>query len=188
MGKKDLIKNLLLGFIPIFTFSLAEESLGLVNAVFLSVISGVVIFLYYLISMKQKEWFVLIDTGLVLIFGLISIQFNDDIFFKIKPGIVQCIVLAMFSMMLFSNEKILSSILGRYNKNLVLNSEHVQVLRKQMIPLYVIITLHTVLIFIAAFKFSTASWSFIAGPLFYIILGLYFGFSYTKNYFRMKKL
>jgi CHASE3 domain sensor protein len=86
----------------------------------------------------------------------------------------------MMSVLIFFNEKYLIKMISRYNDISALPKEQLAMMRKGMIPLFIILVIHTILIFISAFYMSREVWGFIAGPLFYIIVGVYFLFNFLK--------
>ena len=173
-----------MGFIPILVFILSEESLGLNYAIYLSISSGLSVFLYILLKEKRKDYFILFDTILVALFGLVSILFQNELFFKLKPGVVQLILLIMLAAMIFLDDKYLLKMVSRYNSAENYSKIMISGMKQSMRPMFYIISLHTLLIFISAFYMSKEMWGFISGPLFYIIIGVYF----ILNFWKIKKV
>ncbi|PID30876.1 MAG: hypothetical protein CR982_00730 [Candidatus Cloacimonadota bacterium] len=188
MKKMDIYRSLIVGFIPILVFILSEDSLGLDYAIYLSILSGIAVFVYILLREKRKDFFILFDTFLVAVFGFVSIIFENDLFFKLKPGVIQLILLIMLSIMLFFDDKYLLKMISRYNNVENYSSQMISVMKKSMRPLFYILLVHTILIFISAFYMSKEIWGFIAGPLFYIIIGIYFLFNFIKMKRPVKKI
>jgi intracellular septation protein A len=121
MDKKSLIKNFTVGFIPLLVFILADEFFGTRIGLITAVLTGLIEFLYYFIRFRQIEGFVLFDVGLIILMGGISILLNNDIFFKLKPALIELILVVMLGVHGFSNTPLLLLVSKRYMKDLTVN-------------------------------------------------------------------
>src|SRR5574344_1637995 len=98
MNRIDLLKRLLPGFIPLFVFIAADEIWGTRVGLIVAVLTGVAELLYTFIKERRFDKFVLLDTGLLVVLGGVSVAFDNEIFFKVKPAIIEsilCIILAI---------------------------------------------------------------------------------------------
>ena len=95
MTRTDLIKKLLPGFIPLFVFILADEIWGTQVGIAVAVGVGVIELIITGIKERRLEKFVLIDTALLVVLSLISILLDNDIFFKLKPALIELILCAV---------------------------------------------------------------------------------------------
>lgn len=71
-------------------------------------------------------------------------------------------------------EKFFTIMTSRYMKTpgLALNDKGISAMRRMLLLLAAVFTLHTILTVYAAFRMSQAAWAFISGGLFYIIFGV----------------
>lgn len=182
MDKKSLIKNFTVGFIPLLVFILADEFFGTRIGLITAVVTGLIEFLYYYIRFRQVEGFVLFDVGLIILMGGISILLDNDIFFKLKPALIELILVIMLGVHGFSNTPVLLMVSKRYMKDLTVNDLQLKMMRQLSRLLFIILLLHTGLIVYSAYFMSKEAWGFISGGLFYIVFGLILAgqFIYTR--------
>ncbi len=174
MNRTELLKKLLPGFIPLFVFIAADEIWGTRTGLFVAVGVGIVEMAWIAIKEKRFEKFVLFDTLLLVILGAVSILLDNDIFFKLKPGLIELILLTVLAISAFSRINVIGLMGQRYMKDLEFNEVQLSQIRNSMKMLFFIFTGHTILVFYAAFYMSKEAWAFISGGLFYIIFGIYF--------------
>jgi len=187
MNKSELLKKLLPGFIPLFVFIAIDEiwgtRAGLVAALFI----GVAEMIWIWIKEKRFDKFVLFDTGLLVVLGSVSIVLDNDIFFKLKPGLVELILCAVLAVSAFSNLNVVGLMTQRYMKDMELNEQQMVQFRKTMRLMFFVFLIHTVLVFYSAFYWSDEVWAFISGGLFYILFALVFGFEFIKQKLNLRK-
>ena len=92
MSKSELLKKLLPGFIPLFAFIAIDEIWGTRAGLVAALIIGVGEMVWIWIKEKRFDKFVLFDTGLLVVLGSVSLILDNDIFFKLKPGLVELIL------------------------------------------------------------------------------------------------
>ncbi len=174
MNRAQLLKKLLPGFIPLFVFIAADEIWGTKIGLFVAVGIGIAEMGWIAFKEKRFEKFVLFDTLLLVILGAVSILLDNDIFFKLKPGLIEMILVIVLAVSAFSKVNIIGLMGKRYMKEVEFNEAQMQQMRQSLKVLFVIFSAHTVLVFYAAFFMSKEAWAFISGGLFYIIFGVYF--------------
>ena len=181
MNKGDLLKKLLPGFIPLFIFIAADEIWGTKTGLFVAIGTGIAEMLWISIREKRFEKFVLFDTLLLVILGAVSLLLHNDIFFKLKPGLVELILVAILGISAFSPVNIIGLMGKRYLQGAQLNNGQMAQMRKSLKILFLIFSVHTLLVFYAAFYMNKEAWAFISGGLFYIIFGIYFIFEIIRR-------
>jgi isopentenyldiphosphate isomerase len=174
MRRTELLRKLLPGLIPLFVFIAADEIWGTKTGLFVAI--GVGVFEMGWIGMKEKRFdkFILFDTLLLVILGFISIVLDNDIFFKLKPGLIELILVAILAISAFSPVNIIGLMGQRYFKGATFNNTQIAQMRTKLKYPFCIFTVHTALVFYAAFYMSNEAWAFISGGLFYILFGVYF--------------
>lgn len=181
MSRTELLKKLLPGFIPLFVFIAADEIWGTKIGLFVAVGVGIAEMLWVGFREKRFDKFILFDTLLLVVLGAVSIWLDNDIFFKLKPGLIELILVAVLAVSAFSSVNIIGLMGQRYLKDTRLNEAQMSQMRKSLKYLFYIFTVHTALVFYSAFYMSKAAWVFISGGLFYILFGVYFVFELLRR-------
>ncbi len=172
MKKNDLIKNFSIGFLPILVFIIADEFFGPVIGIIVAIITGIIELLYHYIRYRIIEKFVFFDTGLIIFMGGISLVLHDEIFFKLKPALIELIIVILFGIHAFSSRPILLMLGKRYLGDQKIVPEQARLFRMLSRLMFFILIIHTILIVYSAYFWSNEVWAFISGGLFYIIMGL----------------
>ena len=188
MNKTQLLKKLLPGFIPLFVFIAADEIWGTKIGLFVAVGVGLAELLFVGFKEKRFDKFILLDTLLLVVLGVVSILLDNDIFFKLKPGLIELILVAVLAVSAFSKINIIGLMGQRYLKDSTFNDAQMVQMRKSLKYLFYIFAGHTLLVFYATFFMSKGAWAFISGGLFYILFGAYFLFELYHQRKKRKEL
>ncbi len=167
--------QLIPGLLPLFIFILADEIWGTKIGLLVALVLGVTEFIVVWIKQKKIDSFILADTGLLLILGGVSLISANDLFFKLKPALMQAVFLVIISIAAFGNPAFLVKLTGRYLGEMnQINAEGEQMMQKMLKRMVILISLHTLLVVYSAFYLSKEAWAFISGGLFYILIVIYF--------------
>jgi isopentenyldiphosphate isomerase/intracellular septation protein A len=177
----DLLKKLLPGFIPLFVFIIADEFWGMKVGVIVALLIGLGEMIFTFIREKRLDRFVLLDTALLVGLSGVSILMENEIFFKLKPALIELILCAILAVSVFSPIDIIGSMTRKYMKGMEMNVVQETLFKRNLRNLFYIVVIHTSLVFYSAFYLSKEAWVFISGGLFYILFIIYFGFEYFKN-------
>lgn len=186
MNKSELLKKLLPGFIPLLVFIIIDEIWGTRAGVVAALVIGMVELVWIWIREKRFDRFVLFDTGLLVVLGSVSIFLDNDIFFKLKPGLVELILCAVLAVSAFSKINIVGLMTQRYLKDMEMNEQQTAQLRKTLQLMFFVFLIHTILVFYAAFFLSNEAWAFISGGLFYILFAVVFGYEFIKQKLKLR--
>ncbi|MGQ8335444.1 NUDIX domain-containing protein [Sunxiuqinia sp. A32] len=184
----ELLKKLLPGFIPLFVFIAIDEIWGTQAGLYAAIAIGSVELVWIYLREKRFDRFVVFDTLLLVALGGISIFLDNDIFFKLKPGLIGLILCAILGMSSFSKLNIIGAMTQRYMKGMSLSEAQMNHFRRSMKLMFFVFLFHTVLVFYSAFFMSDAAWAFISGGLFYILFGVVFLFEFIKQKRTQKNL
>jgi intracellular septation protein A len=187
MNKTELLKKLLPGFIPLFVFIAVDEIWGTRAGLVAALIIGVAEMVWIWIKEKRFDRFVLFDTGLLLALGSVSIMLDNELFFKLKPGLVELILCAILAVSAFSKLNIIGLMTKRYMKDMELSEQQMLQFRHTMQLMFFVFLIHTILVFYSAFYLSNEAWAFISGGLFYILFALVFGYEFSKQKLILRK-
>ena len=183
MSKTELLKKLLPGFIPLFVFIAIDEIWGTRAGLVAALVIGIAEMGYIWLKEKRFDKFVLFDTGLLIVLGSVSILLDNDLFFKLKPGLIELILCAILAVSALSKVNIIGLMTQRYMKEVELNEQQSVQLRKTLRLMFIVFFAHTILVFYAAFYLSNEAWAFISGGLFYILFGVVFIIELIKQKF-----
>ncbi|PLX22690.1 MAG: NUDIX hydrolase [Salinivirgaceae bacterium] len=165
---------LLPGLLPLFVFVLVDEFVDTKWAIITALASGVAIFIYTWIRNGKPDNFVLFDTLLLAAFGGISILLHDEVFFKLKPGIIQTILIVVIGISAYSPKNLILGMAKRYMPGQELDEHQLKQLRHQTRIMFWLFLVHTILVYYSVFYLSKEAWAFISGGLFYIMAGVWF--------------
>jgi isopentenyldiphosphate isomerase/intracellular septation protein A len=187
----SLLKKLLPGLLPLFIFILADEIWGTEVGLYVALAFGTGELLFYYIRDKKIDRFIILDTGLLLVLGAVSIVLENDLFFKIKPALIECILLVIIAFSLWGSRNLIMTMSKRYLGEMQLNADQEKTMRMNMIAMFCITLVHIILVLYSAKYMSKEAWAFISGGLFYIFFAAYFAVLWTFNRIisrRLKKM
>jgi isopentenyldiphosphate isomerase/intracellular septation protein A len=187
MNKFDILKKMLPGLLPLVIFIIADEIWGTKIGLYVAVATGIVEIIWIYIKEKRIDKFVLFDTGLIVVLGLVSILLENDIFFKLKPALIGLIFCAILGISAFSKINIMAGMTQRYMKGMPKNEAAEKQMNKSVRTLFFLFLIHTALVFYSAFFMSKEAWAFISGVLFYALFAAYFAYEIIKNKLNLKK-
>jgi isopentenyldiphosphate isomerase/intracellular septation protein A len=148
---------------------------------------GVGELLFYWIKDKKIDRFILLDTSLLLILGVISIALENDLFFKIKPALIELILLAIIAFSLWGPKNLIMAMSKRYTGDLKLDTGQEKMMRLNMKVMFWITALHILLVLYSAKQMSDEAWAFISGGLFYIVFAAWFAGVWVAGRLKMLK-
>jgi isopentenyldiphosphate isomerase/intracellular septation protein A len=184
----SLFKKLLPGLIPLFIFILADEIWGTRVGLYVALATGIGELGFYYIKDKKIDGFIILDTGLLLILGVVSIVLENDLFFKIKPALIELILLVVIAFSLWGPKNLIMAMSKRYMGEINFDEGQEKMMRLNMTVMFWITAVHILLVLYSAKYMSSAAWAFISGGLFYILFGIYFGGLWVFNWFRSRKI
>ncbi len=174
MDRPGIWKKILPGLIPIFVFIIVDEIWGTMPGLIVAVLAGSIELVRNWVIHRKFDRFVLFDTALLVTLGGISILLHNELFFKLKPGLIQLILLALLGVASFSPFDLAGFMSKRYLQDFRVNDQQSLAMRKNLKMVFWIMAAHTMLVFYATFFMSKEAWAFISGGLLYILLGIIF--------------
>jgi isopentenyldiphosphate isomerase/intracellular septation protein A len=173
MNPMLLLKSLLPGLLPLVIYVAADSIFGETVGLVVGLATGVVEFFYTLVKQKKADPFVAADTILLALAGGLSLLLQDDVFFKLKPAIIEFILVAAMGAMLVLPDSILKGYVGRQLRGVTIPDEALPTMKRSLGWMLAVIALHVGLTVYAALALSTAAWGFVSGGLLYIIFAVY---------------
>ena len=187
MNRRQLLKTLAPGFLPLIVFIAADSLWGSRVGLVVAVLSGLIELAVAYVHEKRLDRFVLLDIGLIVLLGGVSLLMNTDIFFRMKPALVELIFCIILGISLYSPVNIIALMSRRYLKNITLTKEQLQSMTRGMKAMFFILLGHTILIVYAALAMSVRAWGFISGGLFYLLFAAYFLLEWGRGRLRKKR-
>jgi len=182
----NLFKKLLPGLLPIFVFILVDEFWSTEAGLVVAVVFGVGQLGYVFIREKRFDRFVFFDTALLVALGGISIALNDEIFFKLKPALINLIFCAVLGFSAFSSKNLLMIYTQRYMGDMKMPAGAEKAMQQTMKILFWMMLAYTLLIVYSAFYMSKEAWAFISGGLLYVLFGLFFAWQFISTKLKSK--
>lgn len=181
-SRAEIFKRMLPGFIPVIAFIVADEVWGTFYGLVVAIGIGIFELAYSLIKYRTIDRFVILDIGLLLALGGISLIFDNDIFFKVKPGIINLIITGLIGYSAFSENNIVLMMSKRYMKGIEFNPYQMWLLNESMVRLFWILLVYSLLTLAAAFVPQKVVWDFMAGPGLFVVFGIFMGIEwFTKK-------
>ena len=173
MNPMLLLKSLIPGLLPLVIFVAADALFGETIGLTVGVGVGVLEFAYVLIKDRKADPFVAGDTILLALAGGLSLFLRDEIFFKIKPAVIELILAIAMGAMLILPPAYLKGYLAKQLRGIAIPDEALPPMKKSLGLMLGLLAFHVALTIYAAFAMSTAAWGFISGGLLYIVFGVF---------------
>jgi len=173
MNLSRILKSLLPSFIPLIAYVLVDTFLGERTGLYAGIGIGVVEFLVVLVRDRKPDPFVAADTLLLALAGAISLISNNDIWFKLKPAVIELVFSASFALLLVLPERYLKAYMERQLKGFEFPDSTLPAMRKSLGAMLAILAVHAGLTAWSAVALSTKAWGFISGVLLYILFGVF---------------
>ncbi len=187
MNQLELVKKLLPGLAPLLVFVIADSIWGTEVGLVVAVGFGLLEVIVSLAKKQKPDKFILFDVGLLMAMGGVSIVLENDLFFKLKPGVIGLILCVLLGVSAFGKQNIIMAMSGRYMKGIQINPWQQYEFVRSIKVVFWVFLFHTILVFISAFTMSKEAWVTISGPGFYIMFGAYFGIEFLNKRKKQQK-
>jgi len=188
MNQRKLLLQLLPGFIPLLVYIIADDLWGTETGLLVAVGLGIIELAYYRIRDGRFDRFILLDTMLIVVLGVVSLVLENDIFFRLKPALLGVVMCAFLGISAFTPGNILLNMSKRYMKGIELNNQQQVLLKSNLKSMFWLFTAYTILVFYSTWFMSKEAWAFISGAFIYILFGVWFVFEFIKTRIANRKL
>jgi isopentenyldiphosphate isomerase len=180
--QKTILKNIIMATLPIFAYIIADSIFNdSIISLFIAIGLSVLEFAGSFIRYKKVDFFIFFDLILILSMGIMSILLKNPVFFKLKPAIIE-MILILFFIPLCASPGFFTGYLNRYLKDFSIPEDKIKVMQQKMAYIIPLFLLHVILIVISAFYFSKEVWGFVSGVLLYITFGVIFAVLFVYKY------
>jgi intracellular septation protein A len=156
--------------LPLIVFIIVDS---FVSDVRISILSAIVFAIGQLVftwaRTHQFDWFVLLDVALIVGFGVVSIVLENDLFFKIKPAVIEAITIVFMLVLILAPDRFLTGYFARMAPEMSFNPEALGAMRTILWWMCGYMLLHIGAVLYTAFYSSKRVWAFVSGPGFYLI-------------------
>jgi intracellular septation protein A/isopentenyldiphosphate isomerase len=173
MNLSRILKSLLPSFIPLIAYVLVDTFLGERIGLYAGIGIGVVEFVVVLIRDRKPDPFVAADTLLLALAGAISLISDNDIWFKLKPAVIELVFSASFALLLVLPERYLKAYMERQLKGFEFPDSTLPAMRKSLGAMLAILAVHAGLTAWSAVALSTKAWGFVSGVFLYLLFGVF---------------
>lgn len=157
--------------LPLVIFIIVDS---ICNDIKVSIVSAIVFaagqLMFYYLKTRRFDWFVLIDVGLIAVLGFVSIAFKNEMFFKVKPAIIEAAAIIFMLVLIFSPGRFLLDYFGRMiPRGMALNPAAIGTMKQVLIYMCVYVVAHIGAVLYTAQFCSRKMWAFVSGPGFYLL-------------------
>lgn len=178
MDKIQLIKRLLPGFLPIIVFIVVDEIWGTIYGLITAIAIGIIELVYGYIKERKIERFVLFDVGLIVALGVISIALDNDLFFKLKPGIISLMMTGLIGFSAFSRHNLMLQMTRRYMKSIDMNTYHIWMMQQSMKRIFWLLLVYSLATIASSFLSNDSLWKFLGSAGLFLIMGVYMAYEW----------
>jgi intracellular septation protein A len=162
---------ILLQLLPILVFLVVDatvkEPLWAIGAALLLVLVQTVV-IYA--RERRLDPFILVDALLIGGLGAVSLLSRNELFFKLKPAIMEAVIIPFFLVLALGGERLARGYFGRFLGGASINPRVLPLLRRLLGVMSVLVAVHAGLVVWAAYHASRQTWGWISGPGFYAVL------------------
>lgn len=169
MDLSRLIKMILPSLIPLLAFVAVDALFGETVGLVVGVAVGIVDFAVALVRDKKPDPFIAADTLLLALAGGLSLAMRNEIFFKLKPAVIELVLGASLGLLLALPPKYLKAYMERQLRGVEFSEASLPAMKKSLGIMLAVLGLHAGLTIYAALALSTAAWGFISGVLLYLL-------------------
>ncbi len=170
---RGLLLQLAAAFFPILVFIAVEELFGTVAGMMVAILVTLAQALIARRSTGSWDGLILVDLLLISALGGVSLLSGSDLFFKLKPAILQGVLGLFLGGAALARGPVLERMVARQMRDLRLNRHQVARMRRLCLELSLLTLAHAALIAWCAFFASNRVWAFASGGLFYLLVGAF---------------
>ncbi len=165
------MNTILLQMLPLFVFVIVD--MIFTNTV-VSILSAIGFAVFIMVSTYMKtgslDYLILIDVVLIVGLGVVSIFLKNDLFFKMKPAIIEVIMVVLIIALAFASDSFIISYLSRFMPaNMTLLPEALPMMRKMFFGMALYTALHAGAVWFCAHYCSRKVWAIVSGPGYFLI-------------------
>ncbi len=140
----------------------------------ISIISAVLFAVFQMVFTFVKtgspDYFILIDVALIAGLGAVSIFLKNDLFFKMKPAIIEAVMVLLMLGLLFASDSFIIAYFSRFMPDgMQILKEGIPMLKKMFLGMALYTLIHIGAVCYCAFYCSRKVWAVVSGPGYFLI-------------------
>lgn len=187
MNRTMILRQLLPGLAPLLIFVLADEIWGPKIGLMVAVGFGVAELAVSLVRKQKPDNFLLLDLGLIIALGAVSIALDNDVFFKLKPVVVGLVTCALLITLAYVPGNWLAGMQQRYMPGITIGVWQQYEMKRSTGRLAWILVAHTAMVAFTALAASNAVWGMVSGPGFIVAAAIWMGWEFVSKKRNKKK-
>lgn len=180
-NRLSLLKQLIPGLLPLIVFIAVDEIWGTKEGLIVAMVIGAAELIYGFAKGQKPDKFILLDLGLIMGMGGVSLLLDNDFFFKLKPVIIGFIMAIMMGVAAYLPGNILLDMSKRYMKGIEIDPWQQWEFKKSLKVLFWLILTHTVVTLFISLYGSTRIWGLWSGPGFFVLFGIFMGIEFLRK-------
>lgn len=169
MDLSKLLKTILPSLVPLLAFVAVDAFFGEKVGLLVGVAVGLVDFAVAFVRDKRPDPFIAADTLLLAAAGGLSLALDNEIFFKLKPAVIELALGASLGVLLVLPARYLKAYMERQLRGVEFSEASLPALKRNLGLMLGILGLHAALTVYSALCLSTAAWGFVSGLLLYLL-------------------
>lgn len=157
--------------LPLLVFIVVD---AVVTDVRISIASAIVFAVVQLavtwVRRRRFDWFVLVDVGLIGGLGALSIVFDNELFFTVKPALIEAVTVVIMLALLIAPDRFLAGYLGRLMPGGTLRPDAMRVMTSLLGWTCGLTAVHIGAVLFTATQCSRTVWAAVSGPGYYVAL------------------
>jgi isopentenyldiphosphate isomerase/intracellular septation protein A len=172
MDMSRLLKMLLPSLIPLLAFIAVDAFFGETVGLAVGVAVGLVDFGLAFARDKKPDPFIAADTILLAVAGGLSLVLRNEIFFKLKPAVIELVLGASLGVLLALPPQYLKAYMERQLRGVEFSESSLPAMKKSLGVMLAVLVAHSGLTIYAALALSIAAWGFVSGVLLYLLFAV----------------
>jgi intracellular septation protein A len=119
---------------------------------------------------RRFDRLILLDVALIGGLGAVSLISRNDLFFKLKPAIMEGVMVPYLAVLALGGERVLGGYLRRYSAATTIPPPALALMRRLLLLMAALVLVHAGLVTWAAVFTSRRTWGALSGPGFYVML------------------
>ncbi|WP_170124373.1 NUDIX domain-containing protein [Breznakibacter xylanolyticus] len=187
MNKLQLIKQLIPGLLPLLIYMVAEDIWGTTTGLIVAIVFGVGELAWGMIRKQKPDRFLLIDMGLIVVMGSVSVWLDNDVFFRLKPVVIGAVMVVMLAVVAWGRQQLMESMTHRYMNHMTVNPWQMWEMQLSFRRMVVALGVYTLLTLAVALWGSLRWWGIVSGPGMFVVMGVYFCIEFIFKRHQQKK-
>ncbi len=167
---------------PIIVFIMVDELWGTLYGLITAVIIGLGELGYRYIKEQRIEGLILIDVGLIVALGIVSISLDNAIFFKLKPGIISLMLTGFIGFSAFSKRNLMLQMTQRYMRGINLHPFQIEMMQQSMKRLFGLLLVYSLATIATSFLNEDTLWKLLNSAGLFAVIAIFMAMEWVVKH------